>query len=41
MGSPRAVVTQNLTYFAREGPAEVSRGAAKILDKKRLWELAL
>ena len=35
------VVTRMLKYFASEGLVEVSRGGVKILDKKRLWELAL
>ena len=41
MGSAREVVTRMLKYFASEGLVEVSRGGVKILDKKRLWELAL
>ena len=41
MGSAREVVTRMLKYFASEGLVEVSRGGVKILDKKRLWELAV
>ena len=41
MGSAREVVTRMLKYFGNEGIVEVSRKGVKILDKKRLGELAL
>lgn len=41
MGSAREVVSRMLKYFANEGIVEVSRKGVKILDKKRLRELAL
>ena len=41
MGSAREVVTRMLKYFAGEGIVEVSRKGVRILDKKRLRELAL
>lgn len=41
MGSAREVVTRMLKYFASEGIVELSRKGVKILDKKRLRELAL
>ena len=41
MGSAREVVSRMLKYFAGEGLVEVSRGGVKILDKKRLRQLAL
>lgn len=41
MGSAREVVTRMLKYFAGEGIVELSRKGVKILDKKRLRELAL
>lgn len=41
MGSAREVVSRMLKYFANEGIVEVSRGGIKILDKKRLRQLAL
>lgn len=41
IGSAREVVTRMLKYFASEGIVEVSRRGVKILDKKRLKELAL
>ena len=41
MASAREVVTRMLKYFAGEGIVEVSRKGVKILDKKRLRELAL
>ena len=40
MGSAREVVSRMLKYFASEGIVEVSRRGVKILDKKRLRELA-
>jgi CRP/FNR family transcriptional regulator len=40
MGSAREVVTRMLKYFTSEGIVELSRGGIKILDKKRLRELA-
>ncbi len=41
MGSAREVVTRMLKYFAGEGIVAVSRKGVRILDKKRLRELAL
>ena len=41
MGSAREVVSRMLKYFANEGIVEVSRKGVKILDKKRLRDLAL
>ncbi len=41
MGSAREVVSRMLKYFANEGIVEVSRKGVKILDKKRLRNLAL
>lgn len=41
IGSAREVVSRMLKYFAAEGIVELSRGEIKILDKKRLRELAL
>ena len=40
MGSAREVVSRMLKYFAAEGLVEVSRGGVKIVDKKRLRQLA-
>lgn len=40
MGSAREVVSRMLKYFAAEGIVEVSRKGVRILDKKRLRELA-
>ena len=41
MGSAREVVSRMLKYFAKEGIVEVSRSGVKILDRKRLRQLAL
>lgn len=41
IGSAREVVSRMLKYFASEDIVEVSRGGVKILDKKRLRQLAL
>ena len=41
MGSAREVVTRMLKYFVNEGIVQVSRKGVKILDKKRLGQLAL
>lgn len=41
MGSAREVVSRMLKYFASEGIVDVSRKGIKILNKKRLRELAL
>lgn len=41
MGSAREVVSRMLKYFASEGIVDVSRKGIKIIDKKRLRELAL
>ena len=41
MGSAREVVSRMLKYFASEGFVEVSRKGVKILNKKRLRDLAL
>lgn len=41
MGSAREVVSRMLKYFAGEGIVEVSRGGIRILDKRRLRELAV
>ena len=40
MGSAREVVSRMLKYFANEGIVEVSRKGVKLLDKKKLKELA-
>lgn len=40
IGSAREVVSRMLKYFAGEGIVEVSRKGIKILDKKRLHQLA-
>lgn len=40
MGSAREVVSRMLKYFENEGIVELSRRGVKILDKKRLYELA-
>lgn len=40
MGSAREVVTRMLKYFSSEGWVELSRGMVKILDRKKLMELA-
>ena len=40
MGSAREVVSRMLKYFANEGIVEVSRKGIKILDKKKLRDLA-
>ena len=41
MGSAREVVSRMLKYFSAEGIVENTRGGIRILDKKRLRELAL
>lgn len=41
MGSAREVVSRMLKYFSNEGIVELSRKGVKILDKKRLRELAV
>ncbi len=41
MGSAREVVSRTLKYFSNEGIVEVSRKGVKIIDKKKLRELAL
>ena len=41
MGSAREVVSRMLKYFSNEGLVEVSRKGVKIIDKKRLRQLAL
>lgn len=41
MGSAREVVSRMLKYFATEGIVELSRKGVKVIDKKRLRELAL
>ncbi len=41
IGSAREVVSRMLKYFANEGMVAVSRKDIKILDKKRLYDLAL
>ena len=41
MGSAREVVSRMLKYFASEGIVEASRKGVKILDKKRLRQLAM
>ncbi|MBE6783212.1 MAG: Crp/Fnr family transcriptional regulator [Ruminococcaceae bacterium] len=41
MGSAREVVSRMLKYFSSENIVEVSRKGVKILDKKRLHQLAL
>ena len=40
MASAREVVSRMLKYFASEGIVEVSRGGIKVLDKRRLREIA-
>ncbi len=40
MGSAREVVTRMLKYFSGEGIVALSRGGIKILNKKKLYELA-
>ena len=40
MGSAREVVSRMLKYFSNEGLVEASRKGVRILDKKRLRELA-
>ena len=40
IGSAREVVSRMLKYFSTEGIVEVSRGGIKLVDKKRLRELA-
>ncbi len=40
MGSAREVVSRMLKYFASEGIVEVSRGGIKLLDKKKLRNIA-
>ena len=40
MGSAREVVSRMLKYFSAEGIVENTRGGIRILDKKRLRELA-
>ncbi len=40
MGSAREVVSRMLKYFASEGIVEVSRGGIKVLNKKRLRNIA-
>ena len=41
MGSAREVVSRTMKYFSNEGIVEASRKGVKILDKKKLRELAL
>ena len=41
MGSAREVVSRMLKYFVNEGMVESLRGGIRILDKKRLRDLAL
>ena len=41
MGSAREVVSRMLKYFSAEGIVENTRGGTRILDKKRLRDLAL
>ena len=41
MGSAREVVTRMLKYFSSEGIVELSRGGIKVLDMKRLRDLAI
>ena len=41
MGSAREVVTRMLKYFSTEDIVELSRGGIRILDKKRLRDLAI
>ena len=41
VGSAREVVSRMLKYFASEGIVSNSRGGIRILDKKKLRELAL
>jgi CRP/FNR family transcriptional regulator len=41
MGSAREVVTRMLKYFSTEEIVELSRGGIKVLDKKRLRNLAI
>ncbi len=40
MGSAREVVSRMLKYFSTEKMVEVQRGGVKVLDKKRLLEIA-
>ena len=40
MGSAREVVTRMLKYFSQEGIVELSRGGLKVIDRKKLCELA-
>ncbi len=40
LGNPREVVTRMLKYFQNEGIVKLSRGTIKILDTKRLFEIA-
>ena len=41
IGSAREVVTRMLKYFSSEKIVSVSRGGVKVLDKKRLQQIAL
>ena len=41
MGSAREVVSRMLKYFAAEGLVEVSRKGVKLLNRKKLRDLAL
>lgn len=41
MGSAREVVSRTMKYFSSEGIVEASRKGVKIIDKKRLRELAM
>ncbi len=41
MGSAREVVSRMLKYFSNEGIVELSRKGVKLIDKKRLRDLAL
>lgn len=41
MGSAREVVSRTMKYFSNEGIVEASRKGVRILDKKKLRELAL
>lgn len=40
LGTAREVVTRMLKYFQQEGLVKLSRGKLKILDPKRLYEIA-
>lgn len=40
MGTAREVVTRMLKYFAEEGIVELSRGGVRVLNRKRLEEMA-